>query len=575
MVTIHAMSNPTRIRLLVLAVLSALLSTLALPNELATYGNPVLGFVCLVPLFAALRESRSNRFSAILGAVFGGVSHSTASYWLAYFHDYAFWTLGTTTLAYMLVYAIVGWYLGFFLRLGHERGSLGGAYRPVAVAAAWTAWEFLKSYGFLGYPWGLIAYAESPVLPLIQIVDRFGVYGVTFLLALANAAVFETLPFLGRWRFRAREETPNRPTTLAPRFRAFPEARVLPASALGAIWGFFAILAAASLCYGFSVLAKPEKEAKSVRAVLVQQDRDSWTVDSPGEAITAMRISQDLARRGIAKLASPPDLVIWSETTLLRPYTNRDGAPDSYFSVNPPGDSLRSFLRETGASLITGAPEILNYETWDATNSVILVSPEGRLLDSYAKIHLVPFAEVIPLWEYGWFRDFMSKAVGLGGGWIPGTRYTVFKAPLRAGGEFSFGAPICFEDAFPDVCRRFVLEGADALVNLTNDSWSQTVSAETQHFVSARFRAIENRTTLVRSTNAGLTCVVDPEGRILGSLPFFTPDSLPVSIPVYGRKGFTAYTILGDWLPFAFILILIGDMIRLRFTSSKPRRRAA
>ena len=181
---------------------------------------------------------------------------------------------------------------------------------------------------------------------------------------------------------------------------------------------------------------------------------------------------------------------------------------------------LIPFIRESGTWLLTGAPVVVDLKTYEATNSVILIDPRSNLVESYAKIHLVPFAESIPFMEYPWFRAFIQKTVGLEGSWATGTRYVVFDLPTKYG-PVRFGAPICFEDAYADICREFSLHGADLLINLTDMSWSKTESAEIQQWAAARFRAIEARKTLVRSTNGGVSCVVGPYGQVLDSLPLF------------------------------------------------------
>jgi apolipoprotein N-acyltransferase len=228
--------------------------------------------------------------------------------------------------------------------------------------------------------------------------------------------------------------------------------------------------------------------------------------------------------------------------------------------------ALPIFLGELGVPLLTGAPVVLDWERYDATNSAILLSPEGNTLFSYAKMHPVPFAESIPFWEYGWMRNFMSDVVGLEGGWVMGTEATVMEVPTPSGRPLRFGVPICFEDAFPSVCAAFFRNGADLLVNITNDSWSLTVSAETQHFVAARFRAIEFRRVLVRSTNGGVTAVVDAEGRTLAQLPLFTEAVLPVDVPVQIAAAPTTYYLLGDWFPallaVTLFLFLLADFRR-------------
>ncbi len=143
---------------------------------------------------------------------------------------------------------------------------------------------------------------------------------------------------------------------------------------------------------------------------------------------------------------------------------------------------------------------------------------------------------------------------------MQGKERTIFRVPLSAGGELAFGAPICFEDAFSDLCRRFIRDGADLWMNLTNDYWSKTVSSEYQHFQVARFRAVENRRVLVRSTNGGVTTVVGPTGRVQAMLPLFERDTLAVTVPV-ATGPLTPYTILGDWFPWALAAVLFALLL--------------
>jgi hypothetical protein len=132
----------------------------------------------------------------------------------------------------------------------------------------------------------------------------------------------------------------------------------------------------------------------------------------------------------------------------------------------------------------------------------------------------VPFAENIPFWNVPAVRSFFENVVGLDpAGWVPGEKNVLFALQLKEGGSVRFGVPICFEDVFPDLCRDFFRSGADLLINITNDSWSKTVAGETQHFVAARYRAVEHKRYLVRSTNAGVTAVIGPDGRVEKSLP--------------------------------------------------------
>ena len=155
----------------------------------------------------------------------------------------------------------------------------------------------------------------------------------------------------------------------------------------------------------------------------------------------------------------------------------------------------------------------------------------------------------------------------------------MFELPISDGRSFLFAAPICFEDAFSGLCRDFARDGADFFVNLTNDSWSRTVSALVQHVAAARFRAVENRRTLVRSTNGGISCVVGPYGEVLAELPVFRAESRFLEIPVFREARDTVYTAYGDWFAysslflsglFALILILEEKISTRRIRREHP-----
>lgn len=521
-------------RSLALAVLSAILMTLAVPNEIFKHGLIPFGFIALVPLYIALLELPGPKAAALVVGLFGGLQHALTSFWLWFFKDFRVWTLGSTTLAYFVVYAVLGLYLWLFL-------ARGGKARPLAFIVLWTCFEYLKSIGFLGYPWGLIPYSLTDALPLLQIADITGVYGITAMLAACNAAIAELLLGIGA-----------------------SKGGVLSSRARSAYFALALILITGSLCYGLIRIAKPIPTIGSLDAILVQQNTDPWAESNDENAVaTDIR----LAREALASAPRKPDIILFSETSLMRPYAESR----SYYNRSPALDPLIPFIRESGTWLFTGAPVVLNWTPIEATNSAILIDPQTRLVKSYAKIHPVPFAEAIPFMEYPWFKNFMQNVVGLESGWTMGKDYIVFDLPTKKG-PLRFGAPICFEDAFADVCRNFSLGGADLLINLTDISWSKTESAEIQHWAAARFRAIEARKTLVRSTNGGVSCVVGPYGEMLDSLPLFKPLSKFVEVPIFRDSSPTIYIRFGDWFAKAALLLSAALSIILIIAESAARR---
>jgi apolipoprotein N-acyltransferase len=178
-------------------------------------------------------------------------------------------------------------------------------------------------------------------------------------------------------------------------------------------------------------------------------------------------------------------------------------------------------------------------------------------------MHLVPFTEHFPYRKaFPWVYDLLvANDTHF---WEKGTVVKVFNA---AG--LSFSSPICFEDTFGYISRRFVNAGARAIVNLTNDAWAASGPSQWQHMSMAVFRAVENRVPLVRSTASGQTCMVDPNGRVVAMAPAFEEAYLVCRVPVLAELPKTFYRIWGDLWGILFaavsaITLVTGMLTRLR-----------
>ena len=539
----------TRRDVIVLPLLAAALLALALPNELLPLGSPVFGVVALAPLLLAIYRSKSAGQAAAMGALFGAVSTVLTSFWLLFFQSFSVWTLGGVTLAYVGFNAL----LAPFLRAASR---VPVAYRPFAIACTWALYEYLKSVGFLGYPWGLIAYPVHGILPLVQIVEVTGVWGLSLLMALVNALAAE-------WLAGGDAPSPDRPRRWPP--TALWRLPVLRSTVLGAT------LVVGALIYGWIALARPLDRVATADLALIQHNSNPWESGDLAGTVTAL---QRLTDRAIAAAPGNPDIVVWSETALSRPIVGSEG----YFSRVPAERPLLPYLERLESHLLTGVPWVLNWEPLQAMNAAMLAGPGLQAPRHYGKQHLVPFAESVPFWEVPFVRRFFTDVIGLHAVWQSGTEATVFEVPLGAGGTLRFATPICFEDAFSALGRQFVNAGADAFINITNDAWSNTVSAETQHLVAAKLRAVENRRVLVRATNGGVTTVIDPHGRTLAQAPLLQEAFLRVEVPIY-RGPRTLYTQLGDVLPIplalAVLVALLVNAQRGRRTVRSGRPRAA
>jgi apolipoprotein N-acyltransferase len=310
----------------------------------------------------------------------------------------------------------------------------------------------------------------------------------------------------------------------------------------------------------------PLDNVKTWRAALIQQNSDPWKND-----YTEYEDSLDtLIELSTSSLKEHPDIVIWSETSFVPAiyYHNRyrEYAPGLKVVLR-----LLDFLKQQNIPYIVGnddgrkAKAGTPYETRVDYNASILFE-DGEIKEIYRKVHLVPFTEHFPYkkilpWMHQLLLDFDTHF------WEKGEDYTVFET-----GGVTFSTPICFEDTFGYICSRFIRNGADVLVNMTNDTWSGSEVAEIQHMSMAVFRAIENKRSMVRSTNSGITCLITPDGRITKRLEPFIKDYLIVDIPLFTGST-TLYTIWVDW--FAIIMLIIsvcgisGGIVKKLFKKKK------
>ncbi len=496
-------------------VLSAVAVFLAQPNDFLLAGNPFLGLVGYVPFFWALRRAATNRAASGLGAIFGLLTILLQNYWLAFFQDYAAWTLGGVALAFAGYCALLGPVVRTLLR----RRWVG---RPFAVGAVWVVFEFCKGNGFLGFPWGLTPYPFHQWPWFIQIVDVAGLSFLTLLIVSWNAWLAEALEDNGYFR---------------------------PATGV-----FFAVVLVGLAGYGTWRLVEPRPSRGTVEIALVQQNADPWnTHDDLSPLRTSVKQSLEALR------TNDLDLIVWSETSLRLPLQYYR----PYYERNPPEAPLLKTIRANNAWWLLGNPYAQDPEKESGwVNATVLMNPQGQIVDYYGKIQQVPFAEYVPFWEVPAVKSFFQSVVGLSGSWELGRQWTVFKIPVAGKAKsLSFSTPICFEDAFPWLDSLLVRQGAEVLINLTNDSWSRRDSSQIQHHVAALFRAVENRVFLVRSSNAGVTSVIDPTGQIVaGPLPSFQEARLVYNLPLPAKRSLTAYAVLGDWLVYVLAALLVGDL---------------
>ncbi len=185
-------------------------------------------------------------------------------------------------------------------------------------------------------------------------------------------------------------------------------------------------------------------------------------------------------------------------------------------------------------------------------NSACLISKDGSLGGVYNKIHLVPFGEYLPLPFIFGFIDNMYEIAG----WTKGKEYTLFDIKGN-----KFGVLICFEDIFSDLVRGFINQGADFMLNITNDAWFGRSPEAYQHLQASVFRAVENRVNIVRAANTGVSCFIDPYGRVIDRVSSKNEDIFIQGYKtqtIFIKEMDTFYTRFGDlFVLLCFFLTII------------------
>ena len=527
---------------IVVVAFSAWVFAMGIPNEVFTLGNAIAGFLCFIPLYFVLFRSKRYLTTAVFYSCFVTFTHLFSSFWLVNFQDFAIFTLGASSVAYFFL----AFPFGLFFHYVFKKARL--QIRPFLFALLITMWEYFKSSGFTAYPWGVIAMTTLELSSFIQMVDVTGVWGISYMMALIGAIEAEFLLALSGFTNGLKKKDCYKIRKDYKVFTIIREKGNCPI-----LTPIFFVLFVISLInfYGIFSLSTEEEPEKTVSLLLVQQNADPW-YDFLDDSI---KVGQRLTREGLKECANEGknvDLIVWSETSLSVAFEEHK----SIYEDTPNGDSFINFLKEQEIPILIGTQIRGKDDRKEVFNAVVLIDRYGDVLDSYAKMQLVPFAEFLPFIDSPIVQKLFDKIVGFSSGYNQGYRYKVLKIKNQKGEDVSFATPICYEDAFPSLCASLHEKGSDLLINLTNDSWSQTDSAEYQHFAIAYFRALELRTTLVRSTNAGYTCVVDPKGKVLASLPLFQEGFLHVEIPLYSHKT-TPYALFKDWLPLLLFIILI------------------
>ncbi len=412
-------------------------------------------------------------------------------------------------------------------------------YKVFIYPAVWIIIDYVQSIGFLAFPWTYIGYSQYPFTSFIQIASVTGILGVNFIIILFNKAFSEYM-----LSFK----------------NGFKSVKDILSNSYSIKFAVVLLLVIAITISGFFRLSSVtnKENGKKLKVVLIQSCISPWENWSGNR----FRYLSELMHYTRESLATDPDFIIWSESATLELISFRaaTGDRDGF------DEQLLSFIKDNGKPLLTGEIGLTvrrdrGFFKYSPQNNAVLISGNGEVVQTYPKINLVPFGEWFPYEK--WFAPVKRLLESFGASeFVPGKKPELFTVDgLR------FGSLICYEGIFFRLCREYGNMGADFLVNITNDGWTDTYNGHYQHYSASLFRAVENGIWVARAGNTGVTSLIDPKGRVTASLPILKKNFLSGEIDT-SRNVKTFYSRNGDlilYVSILFILIFIAIVVFRKF----------
>ncbi len=539
------------LRLWLMAVLSGILQVLPFPiaGPIPLWRTTFCWIALLPLLWALLGNSKigtplTPKQAAALGYACGFVWYLGNCYWI-YQTMNLYGGLAEPVAAGILVLfcLYLGLYHALFAALiGVCRRRFGRQAALFLVPFAWGAVELARAR-ITGLPWDLLGVAQVDNPLLTRLAPVTGAYGLSFVIAAVNA--------LWLIRIRVRNHRFTRP------------ALTLAGAAIVVLY-----------IYALSHAPNHRPSPVTAKATLVQENLEVGAANTGPrlssqqllDTFSTLSLHPSLSRcNGIPELPSTrcivfvtqprasslgarepvtTDLIVWPES------------PAPFEEQDPQFRSAMSALaREANAPIIvdnTGVDRTpTNARGYFLFNSASFITAQGNFNGRYDKMHLVPFGEYVPFRQFFFFAKSLLHEAGT---FDAGTHRTVFTT-----GGHTYGTFICYESIFADEIRQYVRNGAEVLVNISNDGWYGDTSAPWQHLNMVRMRAIENHRWILRATNTGVTAAINPYGKVTAAGPRHIRTALQVGFGY--EHDITFYSAHGDLFAYACSLITFLALI--------------
>ncbi len=494
---------------------------------------PFLSFFAFIPFFYVIEKKETlaslNRFTYFTLFFFNLIT----LYWVGS------WTKEADTFLMISGAALLFFNPFFYLIVPtlyyFSKKSFGKKAALFLFPLYWVSFEYLYSLTDARFPWLTLGNSLPYFNTFIQIADIVGVYGLSLIVLYINIFIY-----LSVRESREKKKIDNR-------------------FALAAVALFFVVMG-----YGIARINSFKISDKKIKVGLIQPNLNPWDKWKAGSLDSQLSQYLELSERAVNQGAK---LIIWPESAL----------PVYLLSGNYKDEvnRIHNFVSTKNVLLMTGMPDINFYfnkkespkdakETksgvfYTSYNSILLFTPYSHNIQKYGKIKLVPFGEHVPfVEELPFLGDFIKWEVGISS-WNVGQHQTVFHLNESENLSLKVGGVICIESIYPDFVAGFVQRGANLIAVVTNDSWYGNSSGPYQHKEISVLRAVENRKTVVRAANGGVTCIIDPIGRTIASTKLFTRDILVGDATI--QDGLTIYSRYPLLVPLFSSFISIGTIL--------------
>ncbi len=514
-----------------LLIISSLFFWLSNPNIIFENGLGFLAWFNYLPVFFLIKKS-SLRRSIFWGALYGALSYALYGYWLNSFHPLG---LIIVCIAYMLICSFLFVILKYAALLCRKNGWL---LQFICVCG----YEYIKTLGYFGINYGVTAYTQWKFIYLIQLCSITGIFGLNLLVIFPSAFLFSFISKKSERNRLMNQVDSARKSHISAYVKK--EAQMAATSLKltyisGLIW---LVLFSTAILYGY-LSVKNYSAEKYVTVAAIQNNESPWKNGIEEYSNNVKNLIQ--LTEEAQSLSSEIDFIVWPETAVAPSiiYNYEYGTDVRRFMLI---SQLLNFIDENNAVFVIGNSHEVEFQGAEKRyyNSALIFESQKNVHppepDIYSKIKLVPFTESFP-WKHTFPYLYIRLLNGGSHMWDQGDEYKVFD--YRG---LKFSTPICFEDTFSTGCRQMVLKGSRCFINLSNDSWSESVACQRQHLAMAVFRSVENRVPGVRSTASGVTCIISPNGKIEKAAPEFCQAYVIGKVPVLNNYKQTLFTRSGD-----------------------------